>query len=109
MYSINGTNISLTKGDTFYCAIEIKNEDGTDYTPQEGDEVKFTLKRNASERDALIEKIIPNDTLILHLVPEDTSDLTVRHYVYDVQLTKENGDVYTFIPESQFILTAEVG
>ena len=43
-------------------------------------------------------KNIPVDTLILEIEPEDTKPLTMKKtYVYDIQLTDENGFVDTFI------------
>ncbi len=109
MYSINGTEITLTKGDSFNCEITLKNEDGTNYTPTAGDLIRFTMKRSTSESTVLISKTVPVETLILHLSPSDTANLPVRTYVYDMEIVKESGDVFTFIPVSKFILTEELG
>lgn len=109
MYEINGTSIKLTRGDSFYCTVGMKNkDDGTDYEPQEGDVVRFALKKKYQDVDPLILKNIPTDTLTLHLEPEDTKDLAFGSYVYDIELTKANGDVDTFIYEAEFELTKEV-
>ena len=108
MYEINGTTITLTRGDSFYCQITMKNEDGTAYTPQQGDAVRFALKKKYQDTEPLIEKAIPTDTLILYLEPEDTKSLAFGEYVYDIELTKANGDVDTFIYESQFNIAKEV-
>ena len=118
MYSIipteTGANIKLTKGDSFYCQIGIKQDgdshsDGNiddNYILQEGDVVRFSMKKTYSDRRILIDKIIPNDTLILHLAPEDTKRLDIGAYVYDVELTFANGDIDTFI-QGKIILTPE--
>lgn len=108
MYEINGTSITLTRGDSFYTQVGMKNEDGTEYTPQEGDSVRFALKRFYDDAEPLIEKAIPIDTLILHLEPSDTKDLSFGEYVYDIELTKANGDVDTFIYKASFTIDNEV-
>jgi len=114
-YSISGTTIRLTRGDTFYCLVGItKNEQP--YTPTEGDEVRFALKHKTmtaskkefTDRSPLIKKGIPIDTMVLHLEPKDTKKLPFGEYVYDVQITFENGDVNTFIKEATFVIMPEV-
>lgn len=109
MYEIIGTKIKLTRGDSFYCEVEMKNkDDGTDYEPQPGDTVRFALKKRYNDPEPLIIKSIPTDTRILHLEPQDTKNLSFGKYVYDIELTTANGDVDTFIWESEFELTKEV-
>lgn len=108
MYKIDGTTITLTRGDSFYGLITLKNQDGTDYVPQEGDVIRFALKRRYWDDKALITKTIPNDTLVLHLLPNDTKSLPFGGYVYDCEITFSDGDVDTFINEASFILAPEV-
>ena len=108
MYKIDGTTITLTKGDSFYAEITIKTAAGSVYTPQAGDSVRFALKRFYIDAQPLILKQIPTDTLLLYLTPEETKALAVGEYVYDVELTKANGDVDTFIHEAKFIVAYEV-
>ena len=108
MYKIEGNKITLTKGDSFYCEVGMTTETGEAYTPQEGDVIRFGLKLTANDEEPLIEKIIPNDTKILHLDPDDTKNLKVQKYVYDVEIAFENGDVDTFINNEEFTLDPEV-
>ena len=109
MYEINGTSIKLTRGDSFYCTVGMKNkDDGTDYVPQEGDVVRFALKKRYQDATPLILKNIPTDTLMLYLEPNDTKEMAFGSYVYDIELTKANGDVDTFIWEAEFEITKEV-
>ena len=117
MYIISGTAIKLTRGDSFYAEVGIKNASGTAYVLQEGDKVRFYLKRNVmtpaqaeyADKRPLVTKTIPNDTLILHIEPDDTKNLAFGEYVYDLELTYANGDVDTFINNAPFALLAEVG
>jgi hypothetical protein len=46
--------------------------------------------------------------MLLVIYPEDTKELEFGSYVYDIQLTKANGDIDTFITASKFKITAEV-
>ena len=117
MYAVNGTSIKLTRGDTFYTTVGIKNKmDGTEYTPDPNDALRFVLKRNLMSADKrsfrdikpLIEKNIPIDTMRLKLEPEDTKPLAFGNYVYDIELTKANGDVDTIINQAPFSLLPEV-
>ena len=106
--SIDGTSITLTKGDTFKTYVTPRDEDGYFYSPRTGDVVRFALKKNYKDAECLIKKTIPNDTLLLHLEPSDTKNLDIGNYVYDVEITYANGDVDTFIDRAKFKLTEEV-
>ena len=107
MYKINGTTITLTKGDSLYCHLNL-TKNGNAYVPAEGDVIRFAAKKHYSSETVAIEKVIPNDTLTLHLLPEDTKTLQTGEYVCDFELTNADGDVDTFIPEAKLILTPEV-
>lgn len=107
MYKINGTAVTLTKGDSFYCQISLK-KNGTAYTPDPEDVIRFAMKKTAFDTTALITKVIPNDTLILHLDPADTKQLQTGKYVYDMEITFSDGDVDTFINQAEFTLVPEV-
>ena len=73
----------------------------------EGNKITLT-KGDSFYEEPLIEKIIPNDTQILHLDPDDTKNLKVQTYRYDCEITYENGDVDTFINDEEFVLAPEV-
>lgn len=107
-YSISGTDITLTRGDTLKALVRAEYQDGTDYVPQEGDKIRFACKERYTDRAVLIEKDIPTDTMILVLNPEDTEHLEFGRYVYDIQLTRANGDVDTFITKAKLKIAEEV-
>lgn len=106
--TVKGTTISLTRGDTCIVQIVVKDDKDADYVPTAGDNIRFACKKTYNDDEVLIMKDIPTDTLILKIDPEDTKDLVFGDYVYDIQLTKANGDVDTFITTSKLILTQEV-
>ena len=116
---INGTSITLTRGDTLRVKINMNiTENGQlqPYTPSAGDSVRFALKHptlNSKKTDykdtePLILKDIPVNTMILELEPSDTKTLEAGKYVYDIQITFANGRVDTFITEAEFKITKEV-
>ena len=107
-FKVRKTTIYLTRGDTFKATISISNPDGTPYIPEEGDQIRFALKKDIYDTDCLIVKDVPINTMELVLEPQDTKNLDYGSYVYDMQLTKANGDVDTFITASKFKLTYEV-
>lgn len=107
-YSISKTNITLTRGDTLKATINITDAAGEPYIPKESDRIRFAMKQNYLDEEPLIIKDIPVDTLLLVLNPEDTKRLSFGKYVYDIELTTENGEVDTFISKANLLLTEEV-
>lgn len=102
--SVKGTEITMTRGDTLRVQVAIQ-QNGDTYTPGPSDTVRFAAKRavlnatkTAYEDDQpKIVKTIPPSTLLLELEPSDTKNLAFGVYDYDIQLTKEDGTVDTFI------------
>ena len=109
-YSVKKTTITLTRGDTFKAIVSIMDKDGNPYDIQPGDSVRFAMKKHYDDPDSevLIKKVIPTDTLLLVLEPEDTKRLDFGSYVYDIQLTNVEGEVDTFITKATLLLTEEV-
>lgn len=107
-FKIRKSNISLTRGDTLKAQITLTDIDGNPYEFQEGDKVRFAMKKNYLDEVTLINKNIPTDTMILVLDPMDTKRLDFGEYVYDIQLTTAGGEVDTFIDKGSIILTEEV-
>lgn len=116
MVSIDGTSITMTRGDTLVADVQIMRGN-TEYQPAEGDVIRFAVKNTtmvgggADYKDAepILEKVIPNDTLQLVIEPEDTKPFKFGEYVYDVSIEFSDGNVDTFITASPFVLTPEVG
>lgn len=114
MFDVVGFDITLTRGDSFACEVGMMRGK-TAYVPQEGDSVRFALKRkmftpdkgNYIDQKPLVVKAIPTDTLILRLEPEDTKNLRFAVYAYDIEITFSDGSVDTFI-KGDFEVTPEV-
>ena len=98
-YSVSGTMITLTRGDTFSALITITDLNDNQY---------IAMKNDYNDETPLLIKEIPIDTMILTLNPEDTKHLPFGKYVYDIELTKATGEVDTFITKAILKLTEEV-
>lgn len=113
---IDKTTIYLTRGDSLILNL-ILSKAGKPYTPAQGDVITFALKRDRInpqtqeffDKDPLIQKTIPNNTLILELAPNDTKSLSFKEkYKYDIQITYADGKVDTFVEDADFVLNREV-
>lgn len=107
-YSVSGTTIKLTRGDTFMALISITNQNGDPYVPVEGDSIRFAMKQTYDQAEPLLVKYVPIDTMKLVIEPDDTKGLAFGKYIYDIQLTKATGEVDTFITEATIKITEEV-
>lgn len=107
---------TLTRGDTDSFTIKLFTKETSESTPVKrdlipGDTVYFTVKRSAGFTDKVFQKVITTfvdgnaEVFILH---EDTKDLPIRAYEYDIQVTFNDGMIKTVIPTSPFILEKEV-
>ncbi len=104
-----GRVIRIVKGDTARYDISVMY--GIDHVPYEllpDDIIHFRLKKYIYDKEPLIEKYISVSDPILEILPEDTSDLMFGEYHYNMELVLQGGDVYTFIPDSPFILIPKV-
>lgn len=99
--------IKLTRGDTARLTVSIADDAGEPHTIQEGDTLVMTVKRNITDADPCIQKVVTGGNAI-HIKPEDTAVLEFGKYKYDVQLTTVDGDVYTVIAPSVFEILQEV-
>ena len=110
MVSIKGSTIHITKGDTLDLVLDIRYADGSQYEVQEGDVIRFALKKKITDAGTVIVKEIPTENLRLRLEAEETKKLRAdwTPYVYDIQLTSGDGTVNTFIDKGRLFVTDEV-
>ena len=108
---IQGTNISMTRGDSEAIKVTVKDTLGDVIPLVTGDTIYFTVRESMLDTTKIIEKIITefdDGKALININPQDTNNLRFVAYVYDIQLTKENGTVKTIIPPSQLMITGEV-
>lgn len=109
MVDVNGTKITMTRGDTLVVKYNLKSVDGQPYTPSDGDTCRFAMKKNYGDEECIMIKDIPTDTMTLRIESNDTKDLPQpSEYVYDVQLTFADGTVSTFVNKAKLKITEEV-
>lgn len=113
MFSINGTQINLTRGDTARFNVDIVDENGSPFTFSIGDRLTLTVKKTTTDPNVLFqivnEKDATNSIEVFHIEPSHTSPMDFGSYKYDIQLTLVSGDNYTIIPPSTILITEEVG
>ena len=95
---IKKSTITMTRGDTLRSKVVITDSAGNPYIPAKGDVLRFAAKKQYTDEVPCIIKDIPIDTCVLHLEPSDTKELEQPYsYVYDIQITMNDGTVDTFI------------
>lgn len=107
MYKIEGTTISMVRGDTFVAAITL-NRNGEPYIPTENDTIRFAAKRQYGDLQPCIQKEVPTDTMELKLNPSDTAKLPFGTYIYDLEIEFEDGGVDTFVASGKLNILNEV-
>lgn len=101
--------IHLTRGDTARLTIgrAVNVITGKDYVFTAEDELTLTVKKTVMDTSPAVQIRAPGGEA-LHIRPENTKTLAFGKYVYDVQLTTAEGDVYTVIPPATFEILKEV-
>ena len=110
MFKVDKDNtIHLTRGDTARFSIGriVNTVTNTNYPPTPEHTVTMTIKKTVLDAAPCVQIIVPGGE-VLHIKPEDTKEMAFGKYVYDVQLTTADGDVYTIIPPTPFDLLKEV-
>jgi len=108
MKKVSNNKITLTRGDTCRIKLSLKDSSGNDFVPGDGDVIRFAAKRYYTDPEPVIYIIVPNDTLILEIKPEDTKNLDFGTYVYDMQITFADGTIDTFVSKSMLRIEEEV-
>jgi hypothetical protein len=104
---VKENTIKFPRGNTAYIRLK-PTLNGEPYTLAGTDEIRLTVKKKLSER-VVIEKCLTaeNGELIITFMPSDTAHLPHGYYRYDCAVNLDGG-FYTFIQQSDFILTSTV-
>lgn len=108
---VQGTNISMIRGDSEAIKVSCRNESGVVFHFAEGDTVYFTVKKSTHTEEKILQKIVTEfieGVALITIFPKDTRELKTGVYYYDIQLNRANGQVKTIIPPSMFTINAEV-
>ena len=93
--------ITITEGDTGYLKLSIPN-----YKIAPGDTIYFRVK--AKDHGYLFQKVvtgeehIENGMATIKIEPQDTKSKELGVYLYDIQLTRENKDIFTVVGPRNF-------
>ncbi len=101
---INGTTITLTRGDSFAVELPMK-VDGEKYELQDGDKCYFGMKADPEDADTVVHKKLKG--YVLELEPGDTEALDFGKYWYDAYIIFANGKRWTYLKEARFVLGKE--
>lgn len=102
------STIYLIRGDSFKATLAILDTDEAPYIPDVDDSITFVMKQTVDDTEAILTKTIPVDTMMLTIEPSDTVNLTPGTYSYSIKMEKADGDSFTVIYDSEFILTEGV-
>lgn len=115
MYTVNGSNIAITKNNSGELVITPYIQDSdTEYILTGTDKLILTAKLYDKSKDFLIKKELTAEDydeqhkLIFRFIPTDTSNLEPYKYCYDVVLYTSDGDFYTIIDLSSFTVLPSV-
>lgn len=106
MLKVENGNIRLTRGDSATLTVKLE-QDGAEVEVGPNDQLTLTVKRSTTSADALVEKTATGTNTIA-IDPADTEELAYGSYKYDVQLTTEDGGVYTVVGPATFRIAEEV-
>ena len=106
MYKVTGNAIVMTRGDTVTLELSIKKDNGEEYELYNGDSVVLSLKKSVEDEEYVFQKTFVEKRIVIE--HDDTKDLEFGEYVYDVQLTYNDGQIATIITPSKLYLDKEV-
>ena len=103
--------LSIVRGTTKAITITVYEDDGSVYTLDEGEKIKFGVSKHPGSDCVISKEMTSSDfdgeAYSLTITPSDTADLQFGHYYYDVGL--QSGSSYINIIEcSEFDITYNV-
>ena len=108
---IQGTNISMIRGDSQSIIVSVKDKDGNEVPLITGDIIYLTVKHSVNTEEKVLQKVVTqfeDGNAIIEITPDDTKDIPFKTYVYDIQLNRVDGTVSTIVPPSNFTIDREV-
>lgn len=105
MYKIDGTDISLSRGDSFMLSVDTRGR-----VMANGCTGVLSVKAKAKDETAVLEKtaLISSREMLFSFEPEDTEDLKAKTYHWSLRVTDLDGNVSTPVEDAAFIITEVV-
>lgn len=107
MIKIEGTNITITRGDCEPFTITLTGED----VPADGEKVLFSVKKTQFQDRPEIKKILEviNSQIVVQINNSDTRNLEFGNYLWDIRFPNYYGENEPYTPMSPAVFTiAEV-
>lgn len=104
MFCIENSDITMTKGDSGFFLVRLENADGSEFVPNEKDEVIFCVKRKKEKYCPVV--LAKKGTKIV-FEKEDTEKIPSGEYVYDIVVEKNTGERCTAV-EGKFVVRKAV-
>ena len=107
MIKIEGTNITITRGDCEPFTITLTGEDA----PADGEKVLFSVKKTQFDENTVIKKTleVSDSQIVIQLNNADTKKLSFGNYFWDIRFPDYYGENEPYTPMSPAVFTvAEV-
>ena len=102
---VQGKTLSQMRGDTGVLRLNL-TVDGEPYELADGDTAVLTVKKNLKAKSPLLQKACENGLFCFEHA--DTQGLPTGTYVYDVQVTLADGQVYPVLGPNTYRLLPDV-
>lgn len=104
MFIIENNDITMTKGDSAFFTVTFENGDGTEYVPENGTTVLFTVKK---KKERFCSPVIEKTGTKIVFNKADTEKIPSGEYVYDIVVLKSTNERCTAV-EGRFTLRKAV-
>ena len=102
-------DIAITRGDSGYLDLDPTDLRGKSIVLGDDDLMHIQVREQPNGGSILFEGLIEKDNgLVWHILPENTESASKDRYFWDAQIEFSNGDVFTWVPASNFTLLPEV-
>ena len=113
MFNVDKTTISLTRGDSAVVEFFIPDITGKPAEITQEDTVTCQVRSTPNSTGELVfagrvTYSAEKNSIIWRIIPSDTSNLDPGTYYWDAEIDYANGDIYTFVGISKFIVLPEV-
>ena len=109
MIKIEGTHISITRGDCEPFTITFTGED----VPADGEKLLFSVKKNASAPNPVIEKelVLSDSKVTVQIMNADTKNLAFGDYLWDVRFPNyfSEKEPHTPMEPAEFTIAKVIG
>ena len=94
MFIIEDDVLYLTRGDTAYLNVALQDADGEALDGTAA--ITFSCKKNVKDENYAFQCFC-NYPEQIKIEPEQTKELEYGKYLYDIQVTMDNGDIFTIV------------